>query len=145
MPLRKRTPDTLSMVAILIEAYANRDATSVERARQLLVPASTSEIFDGLYRFGQFLAQADLNPEQIEIITEILAGEFGSPEMTAAVRGVGRALLLERTELAYIAAMRDYIPLLAGSKRNDARLMSILLAEVMGDFCRRIGMKLNFR
>lgn len=145
MALFKRKPDAMSLTMALVEAYAAEDHSMVEHARQGLAPVSTRDMLQSLSQFGQILNKIDLKPEQSAAIDEELEATAGTPEMTAAVQSVGRAILIERSQPAFIEAVNTYGPPLLNSTSDQLRQMSLALAAITGSVCRRLGMSFNWR
>jgi hypothetical protein len=83
----------------LVQAHAEGNQVMIDDARQGLAALSTMDILSGLYQFGQVLSSVNLDEEQKKAIEEELVSGT-SPEMTAAIQHVGRALLIAKSRLS---------------------------------------------
>jgi hypothetical protein len=145
MPLFKKKPDPMSLTMKLVEAHASGDSSMIEQARQGLAPVSTMDVLHSLYQFGQILNRATLTPEQTAAIAEKVAVTAETPEMTAAVQNVGRALLIDRSQPAVTSAVNTYGPPLMNSTSNQLRQMTFMLAAVAGSVYRALDMRFNWK
>jgi hypothetical protein len=144
LPLFKKKPDPMSLTMALVEAHASGNPSTIEQARQGLAPVSTRDILQSLYRFGQILNRANLRPEQVTAIEEELEISAASPEMTAAVQNVGRAILIERSQPALTEAVNTFGPPLLDSTSDQLRQMALTLAAITGSTCRRLEVRFNW-
>jgi hypothetical protein len=144
LPLFRKKPDPMSLTMALVEAHASGNQSMIEQARNGLVPVSTMDILHSLYRFGQMLNRASLTPEHAAAIEEELEVRAGSPEMTAAVQNVGRAILIERSQPALAAAVNTYGAPLLNSASDQLRQMTMTLAAITGSTCRRLEVRFNW-
>jgi hypothetical protein len=142
--LFKKKPDPMSLTMALVEAHASGNPSTIEQARQGLAPVSTRDILQSLYRFGQILNRANLRPEQVTAIEEELEISAASPEMTAAVQNVGRAILIERSQPALTEAVNTFGPPLLDSTSDQLRQMALTLAAITGSTCRRLEVRFNW-
>jgi hypothetical protein len=143
LPLFSKRPDAMSRTIKLVEAYSSSDQSMIELARRELAPVSTMEILQSLYSLGQLLGKATLTPEQTATLAQELEVAADSPEMTAAVQNIGRAILMERSQPAFVDAVNKYGEPLLGSTSDQLRRMTLLLCAVIGSACRRL--EVNFR
>ena len=134
----------MSLTMALVEAYGSGDQSMVEQARQALAPVPTTVILESLYRLGQLLSRASLTPEQTAAIEEELEVTADSPEMTAAVQNVGRAILIERSQSAVVDAVNTYGAALVNSSSDQLRVMTLMLAAISGSVCRRLEVRFNW-
>ena len=145
MALFKKKQDPMSLTMALVQAYAEDNQVMVDQARQGLSGVGTKEMLLSLYQFGQILNRANLGAEQTAVIEAELSAEGRTPEMTAAIQGVGRAVLLDRTHTAFIDAINTYVPTLQGSTSDQPRQMALALSAITGAICRRLKVGFNWK
>jgi hypothetical protein len=143
--LSRNRPDPVSATMALVDAYASGDQNMIEQARQGLAPVPTTAILESLYRLGQLLGKAGLTPEQTAAMEEELEVTADSPEMTAAVQNVGRAILIERSQSALVDAVNTYGAPLLNSSSDRLRLMTLMLAAISGSVCRKLEVRFNWK
>jgi hypothetical protein len=143
--LFRAKPDSMSLTMALVEAYASGDQAMIDQARQHLTPVSTKDVIWSLYRFGQILSRAALRPEQTEAIEEELQVTAESPEMTAAIQNIGKAILIDRNEPALVEAVNTYGPPLLNSASDQLRKAAFAVAAVVGTSCRRLEVRFNWK
>lgn len=139
----------MSLTMALVEANASGDQGMIEQARQGLVPVSTIDILQSLYLFGQLIGKAGLTPDQTATITATITEELEvtaeSPEMTAAIQNIGRAILIDRNRPSLENAVNTYSPPLLGSTSDRMRLMTLRLATITGSVCRKLEVRFNWK
>ncbi len=145
MPLFRTKPDPMSLTMALVEAHTSGNRSMIEQARQGLAPVSTIDILQSLYRFGQMLNRVSLTPEQTAAIEEELEATAESPEMTAAVQNVGRAILIVRSQPVMVDAVNTYGTPLLNSPSDQLRQMTMTLAAITGSVSRRLEVRFNWK
>lgn len=145
MPLFRTKPDPMSLTMALVEAHTSGNRSMIEQARQGLAPVSTIDILQSLYGFGQMLNRVSLTPEQTAAIEEELEATAESPEMTAAVQNVGRAILIVRSQPVMVDAVNTYCTPLLDSTSDQLRQMTMTLAAITGSVSRRLEVRFNWK
>ncbi len=145
MPLFSKKPDAMSLTMALVEAHASGSQGMIDSARQRLVPVSTMDILQSLYRFGQMLNKASLTPEQTATIEKELTATAENPEMAAALQNVGRAILIDRSQPVFVNALNTYGTPLLNSTSDQLRKMTLTLAAITGSVCRRLEVRFNWK
>ena len=78
-------------------------------------------------------------------ITDELKVTEESPELTAAIRNVGRATLIDRDRASFVDAVNTYCPPLVGSTSDRLRQMTFRLATITGSVCRRLEISFGWK
>jgi hypothetical protein len=141
--LFKKRFDRLSAVASLISAVADENQTAVAECRQALDPVSTMDVLYGLAQFGQVISPG-ITTEHRAVITEVLNAVDGSPDVQAAVRKMGWAVLVDGEEQALAKAANTYLEPLIPEPNNLIRNTVFDTVTAVGVICRRLDVKLNF-
>lgn len=143
-PLRKK-PDPLSLTMALVEAYAKDDQTLIDRARGGLASVTTMDVLSSLLQFGTLLNRACTSTESLDLIRGELDVSGSTPEMTNAVRHLGRALFIDRTRESLVGAINEHVPPLLESPSDEFRRAALTLAFIAGNISRSLKVSFNWR